>query len=83
VEVDVGATPIEQADVTVVDPGVTTASAIFATMSWEAPTGKDADDVPMDTYVINVGAGDGEITIRLRSLDGLLYDKYKINYLVG
>lgn len=83
VEIDVGDIPVDEYEALVFDNAVTLTSKLFATMSWDAPTGKEADDVPMDSYVINVGGGSGQLTLRLRSLDGMLHDTYRVNYIVG
>lgn len=83
VEINVGDVPIDSYEALVLDPDVTLTSRLFAVMSWDTPTGKDPDDVPMDTYVINVGGGVGQLTLRILSLDGMLHDTYRVNYIVG
>jgi hypothetical protein len=83
VEIDVGATPVGEAEVTVTNGAVTTASKIFAAVSTDAPTGKDADDAPMDFYIVQAEAAAGEIIFRLYSPTGLLHDRYLIDYLIG
>lgn len=83
VEIDVGDIPVDEYEAQVLDDTVTLTSKIFAVMSWDTPTGKDADDVPMDTYVINCGGGVGQLSVRITSIDGRLHDSYRINYIVG
>lgn len=83
VEVDVGPIPVDEFEIDIVDTDVKNSSKLFATMSWDTPTGKESDDVPMDSYVINVNGVRNRVTLRLRSLDGLLHDTYRVNYIVG
>lgn len=85
-EIDAGASPLDEVEVSVTDADVIATSAIYAQVSMSAaPTGKDADDVPMDTYVCwadPMGAT-GSFTVRLRSLDGQIHDRYVIDYLIA
>lgn len=84
VEIDVGTTPVPEYDAVVTDAAASATSKVFATVSWDAPTGKDADDVSMDTYTVNADAGAGSITFRVSALDGnLLEGTYKIDYLIA
>lgn len=82
-EIDAGATPLDEVEVVVSDTDITAASHVFASVSFDTPTGKDADDVPMDTYVVLAYEAAGQVTMRLRSLDGPVHDKYLINYLIA
>lgn len=83
VEIDVGTTPVPDFDAVVTDAAASTGSKVFATVSWDAPTGKDADDVSMDTYVVNADAGAGSITFRIAAHEGWLEGTYKIDYLIA
>jgi hypothetical protein len=85
IEIDVGAQPLDEFETTISDTDVLAGSNIFVAMNWAAPTGKDADDVPMDTYVLAADPQGvaGSFTLRLRSLDGMLHDRYLINYLIA
>jgi hypothetical protein len=81
VEVDFGTTPVESAIFTITDAGMTTAKHVIASLAYEAPTGKDLDELEMDTLSIICGNGTGQFDMFIRSTDGsYLADKFKINY---
>jgi hypothetical protein len=81
VEVDFGTTPVESATFTITDAGMTTAKHVIASLAYEAPTGKDLDELEMDTLSIVCGNGTGQFDMFIRSTDGsYLADKFKINY---
>jgi hypothetical protein len=81
VEVDFGTTPVESAIFTITDAGMTTAKHVIASLAYEAPTGKDLDELEMDTLSIVCGNGTGQFDMFIRSTDGsYLADKFKINY---
>lgn len=83
-EVDFGATPVADAVFTIVDVDVTNTSQIIATVAYEAPTGKDLDELQMDELIIMCGNGVGTFDMYIKSADGsYLADKFKINYLIG
>ena len=52
-------------------------------MAYEAPTGKDLDELDMDGLDLKFGPGTGQFTLYARGLDGYVADKFKINYLIG
>lgn len=84
VEVDAGATPVDEIEVTITDAAVTTSSKIFVSVSMDTPTSKDSDDVSMDAYVaIVVAEAAGSFIVRFRSLDGPVHDRYLLNYLIA
>ena len=81
-EIDFGALPIYQKEFTITDASVLTTSNITASIAYEAPTGKDLDEIEMDSLDIICGqATNGTFKIIIKSIDGsYLADKFKINY---
>lgn len=67
----------------VVDADVSASNQIIAEMSKDTPTGKDTDEVEMDTFEIKCIPGAGQFNMFIRSLEGMVHDKFKVNYLVG
>src|ERR1035437_2326627 len=57
VEVDFGTTPVPSATFTSSLAGVTVSSIIIAQTAWVAPTGKDIDEIEMDTLDIRCQSG--------------------------
>lgn len=82
-EVDFGSTPVAEAEFVVVDVDVTPASQIMGDVAYEAPTGKDLDELEMDGLDLKFAPGSGQFTLYARGLDGPVHDKFKINYLIG
>lgn len=83
-EVDFGAAPVADGIFVVVDADVSAGSKLIAQVAYEAPTGKDLDEVEMDDLQVRAGPGAGELTLFIRAADGsYLHDKFKINYLIG
>lgn len=82
-EIDFGTTPISEAEFTVTDATVSPASHIIGQVAYEAPTGKDIDELTMDAIDLKFQPGSGEFYIYAKGLEGYLADKFKINYLVG
>jgi len=84
IEVDFGALPVADGYFNISDAAVTANSKIITTISRNAPTGKETDDVDMDNLKINALPGNGSFILYIKSSDGsYLADKFKINYLVG
>lgn len=85
VEVDFGTTPVDSKVFTITDAAVTTASKIIAEVAYDAPTGKDLDEIEMDTILVSPGqAAAGSFQVFVRTTDGsYLADKFKINYVRG
>lgn len=81
-EVDFGVTPVVQGTFTITEATATATSKIVATLAYEAPTGKDLDELEMDDLIIKCGpAGVGSFTMFITAADGsYLADKFKINY---
>jgi len=82
-EIDFGATPVDNATFIIVDAAVTTGSRITAKVAYEAPTGKDLDEVEMDMLELLCGPGSGQFTLFARGMEGYVHDKFKINYAVA
>lgn len=82
-EIDFGATPIDGTSFTITDPSVNPNSLILTVVSYDAPTGKDQDELEMDNLELRVSSGSGQFTLFAQSSDGsYLADKFKINYMV-
>ena len=82
-EVDFGADPVAEASFTITDADVSGTSQLIASVAYEAPTGKDLDELDMDGLDLKCGPGTGQFTLYARGLDGYVADKFKINYLIG
>jgi len=83
-EVDFGTTPVADGTFVVVDAAVTAADQIITNVAYEAPTGKDLDEIEMDVLDIRAAAGAGQFTLYVTAVDGsYLHDKFKINYIAG
>jgi hypothetical protein len=83
VEIDVGATPVDDATVNTVDAAITTSSKIIFALSGIAPTGKDEDELGMDALMIVPLPRAGSIDWYIRGLEGYIHDKFKLEYVVG
>lgn len=82
-EVDFGATPVSASEFTIVDADVSATSQLIGSVAYEAPTGKDLDEVTMDRLDLKFGPGVGQFLLYISGLDGDLEGTFKINYLVG
>jgi hypothetical protein len=82
-EVDFGSTGVDEASFTVADAAVTALSHLLATTAYVAPTGKDLDELDMDSLEIKIAPGIGQFTMYIKSLEGPVHGNFKINYLVG
>lgn len=83
-EIDFGSTPVESSTFTVTDSAVSATSQIIAQVAYEAPTGKDLDEIEMDSLSIRCAPGSGQFTMFITSTDGsYLSGTFKINYVVG
>lgn len=83
-EIDFGTTPVSEESFTVIDVTVSASSQIIAQIAYEAPTGKDLDEIEMDDIQLRCQPDVGLFTIYARAADGsYLADKFKVNYLVG
>src|SRR5258706_8606475 len=62
-EIDFGTTPVSEASFTITDSDVTATSQIIGTVAYEAPTGKDLDELEMDALDLKFGPGAGQFTL--------------------
>lgn len=82
-EIDFGATPVSEASFIITDAGVLVTSQLIGNVAYDAPTGKDLDELEMDGLDLKFAPGAGQFTLYARGLDGYIADKFKVNYLVG
>lgn len=82
-EVDFGTTPVAEQSFTITDADVSASSQLIGWIAYEAPTGKDLDEMEMDAIDVKLGPGVGQFTAYIKGLEGYLHDKFKLNYLVG
>lgn len=83
-EIDFGATPVYAAEFVIVDADVSPTTQIVAQVAYEAPTGKDLDELEFDDLLLKATPGSGQFTLRATSVDGTyLHDKFKVNYVIG
>lgn len=82
-EIDFGATPVSEASFTIVDAGVSASSHLIGQVAYEAPTGKDLDELDMDALDLKFGPGSGQFTLYAIGMHGYVADKFKINYTIG
>lgn len=83
VEIDFGATPVQQGIFTISHTGAISGTRIIAAIAYDAPTGKDLDELDMDELIIKCGnATANQFTMFVKSADGSsVSDKFKINYI--
>lgn len=82
-EIDFGTTPLADMEFIVGDADVTPSSRLVGHVSYEAPTGKDLDEVLIDVLDLIFAPGDKQFTVRARGMEGYVADKFKINYFIG
>ena len=80
VEIDFGETPIDVMDFTIIDTQVNTTSHVICQVAYVAPTDKDLDELEFDSFEFRTVPSSGSFTLHARSLEGLVADKFKINY---
>ena len=80
VEIDVGSLPVLQSIIPINDSGVTTNSHIVWGVAYKKPTGKDLDELDMDSISLKFEAKAGEINIHIKGLEGTIADKFIIWY---
>jgi hypothetical protein len=79
-EVDFGNTPQEEASFVINSVGTTPINVVVASLHFSAPTGKDYDELEMDTILVNAQALLGQVQFTVRGLDGPLEGKFKLKY---
>lgn len=83
-EKDFGATPVYGAVFSVVDAGVTAGMKVVASLAYDAPTGRDLDEVELVDFQISAGSVVvGAFSLLVQSLTGLVSGAYKFNYVRG
>ena len=79
-EIDFGTIPIYEKEFTIVDTDISAASNIIAQLAYVAPTEKELDELEFDNLDFRCAPGAGSFTLYVRSLEGLVADKFKVNY---
>ena len=84
IEVDFGATPLAEKIFTISDSLATT-SYITASIAYDAPTGKDLDEIEMDTIIVKCGnCTNGTFDMVINTSDGsYLEGCFKVNYIIN
>ena len=82
-EIDFGTTPVVEKNFTIVDTDISVSSQLIGLVAYEAPTGKDLDELEMDVLDLKLGSGNGQFTLRVKGMEGYVAGKFKINYLIG
>jgi len=82
-EIDFGTTGVESNTFVITDANVTTSSIITGCLAYVAPTGKDLDELEMDTFNLFFAPGTGAFTVYVTALQGYVAGPYKLNYHVG
>lgn len=80
-EIDFGVTPVADAVFTVVDSNVTSTCTITGHVAYEAPTGKDLDEIEMDPLDLSFGPdGAGQFKLYARGMEGYVEGNFVICY---
>jgi len=84
-EIDFGSAPVYGAEFTITDATCTATSKITASVAYEAPTGKELDELEMDNLQIRCGqAIIGSFKMFVTTADySYLEGKFKINYIIS
>ena len=82
-EINFGSLPVSEASFLITDASVSPTSHIVGTVAYEAPTGKDLDELDMDELDLKFGPGSGQFILYATGENGYIADKFKINYVVG
>lgn len=83
-EVDFGTTPISEKSFLITDTDVQATSQLLGSVAYEAPTGKDLDELEFDGFDLKFAPGVGQFTLYATALDNAyVADTFKINYLIG
>jgi hypothetical protein len=82
--IDFGSTPLSSQEFTIVDANVNADSIIQAALGYDAPAGKDLDEIPIDKLNIICGqAGIGTFVMFINTTDGsYLSGEFIINYTI-
>lgn len=68
----------------ILDSDVKSGSNIVASVAYVAPTGKDLDEIDMDSITCSAGSiADGSFNLLVTGSEGSLYGNFKINYTIS
>jgi len=79
-EIDFGSTGVMEKNFIIIDTDVTISSNITGSLAYVAPTGKDLDELEFDVLELRFAPGSGQFTLYAVAKEGLVADKFKINY---
>jgi hypothetical protein len=82
-EIDLGATPVLQASISVTDTDVETTSRITGSVAYKKPTDKDLDELDMDTFDLKFEPLAGTFNVHITGMEGLIADKFIIWYTIN
>tara|TARA_R110000822_G_scaffold127454_1_gene262968 strand:- start:18147 stop:18446 length:300 start_codon:yes stop_codon:yes gene_type:complete len=80
VEIDVGTTPVIEASVSVTNALVTTETRMLGGVAYKKPTGKDLDEISMDSFDLKFEPLLGSFNVLIKGLEGYISDKFIIWY---
>ena len=83
IEIDFGSLPVSEKEFVIIDSDVSPNNQVTGWIAYEAPTGKDLDELTMDSIDLKFSSGTGQFKIYAIGLNGYLHDKFKINYTLG
>lgn len=83
IEIDFGALPVSEMLFTFNDENVSASSKVIGWLAYVPPTGKELDELDMDSIDLKFSPGNGSFSIYAKPLDGYVADKFVINYLIG
>lgn len=79
-EIDVGATPVAEASISVTDAGVSTSSKIIGGIAYKAPTGKELDELE-EPLEVKFEPLTGTFNVHIKGLEGYISDTFVVWYL--
>lgn len=83
-EIDFGSTPVSEASFTIGDESVLATSRLSGTVAYEAPTGKDLDELDMDQLDLKFAPGNLAFILYATALHGAyVAGTFKINYQIS
>ena len=82
-EIDFGTTNLTQKTFTITDAGVSATSKIVISISGNAATGRNADEIEMEVFYYYATPGTGTFNLFVKSLEGPVVGTYKLFYTYG
>jgi len=76
-------TALTESSFTITDAGVVAGSKIVISISGNTPTGRNADEIQMESFYYYAVPAAGTFSLFIRSLQGPVYGKYKVFYTYG